>query len=188
MRPVRIPLSKGLMGLRLLMIRPESASQFFKEMSLSELKEITMTQGEGWPDTQILTLAGFKIKTNSNYFQLFEILKSGEVEAFPRSIVEIYAELKGIGKGFVVAPGVALKYSSPSYFFTRQADKALAERLETGLRQALDDGSFDALFDKYFGAVLEKADLKSRTLFNIENPFLHKKTPLNNQLLWYRID
>jgi hypothetical protein len=57
--------------------------------------------------------------------------------------------------------------------------------LEDGLRQMLKDGSFDKLFLKYYGEDIRRANLESRKVFTIKNPFLSSKTPFEDSRLWF---
>ena len=52
----------------------------------------------------------------------------------------------------------------------------------------LKDGSFDAHFLRYKGALIERAHLKSRRVFHIDNPFLSPETQatrIARPEIWY---
>lgn len=61
----------------------------------------------------------------------------------------------------------------------------MAERIETGLRKMLRDGSFDQLFWQHNHAAIEQAHLQDRRLIRLNNPFLPKETPLDDASLWF---
>jgi len=52
--PIRIPLLKGLLGYRLLLIRSDDQAKFDKIFTLNDFKDITLGQGRTWADTKIL--------------------------------------------------------------------------------------------------------------------------------------
>jgi len=75
----------------------------------------------------------------------------------------------------------------PFYFFVSPENKVLAKIIETGLERAIANGEFDKVFygDKAIQDVLQKANMKNRTLFKLDNPLLSKETPVNRPELWF---
>ncbi|BEU01474.1 hypothetical protein OAG1_02740 [Agarivorans sp. OAG1] len=181
---VRIPLLKGLLGQRVLMIRREDLRRFKDIQQLSELGQMRAGQGMGWPDIEILEYNRLPVIEGKTYEGLFGMLERGRFDYFPRGISEIGAELKQHQReGFVAEPRILLSYPAPIYYFVNPENTALAERLEQGLRLAIDDGSFDALFRKFNYHKL--ADLmENRLVFKLRNPSLHPKTPIDEDKLW----
>ncbi|MPW30204.1 transporter substrate-binding domain-containing protein [Agarivorans sp. B2Z047] len=181
---VRIPLLKGLLGQRVLMIRREDLRRFKDIQQLSELAQMRAGQGMGWPDIEILEYNRLPVIEGKTYEGLFGMLERGRFDYFPRGISEIGAELKQHQReGFVAEPRILLSYPAPIYYFVNPENTALAERLEKGLRLAIDDGSFDALFRKFNYHKL--ADLmENRLVFKLRNPSLHPKTPIDEDKLW----
>lgn len=188
LRPIRIPLTKGLLGLRLLLVRKDDVGKFSKNMDEAELKNQLWGQGSSWPDTQILELNGYRVEKIPQYHDLFLALKEGKIDAFPRSVIEIYDELLIHQSQLAVAPGIAIRYDAPVYFFVSPQNKELAERLEFGLKKALYDGSFNRLFDSYLGKHVKRAELEKRKIIQIKNPLLSAETPLNQKELWYQFE
>ncbi|WP_240352487.1 ABC transporter substrate-binding protein [Agarivorans sp. Alg241-V36] len=181
---VRIPLLKGLLGQRVLMIRREDLRRFKDIQHLSELRQMRAGQGMGWPDIEILEYNRLPVIEGKTYEGLFGMLKRGRFDYFPRGISEIGAELKQHKRDdFVTEPRILLSYPAPIYYFVNPENTILAERLEQGLRLAIDDGSFDALFKKFNYHKL--ADLmENRLVFKLRNPSLHPKTPIDEDKLW----
>lgn len=186
LRPIRIPLDKGLLGMRLLMIRETDQEKFSEYRTKNDVKNIVMGQGADWPDTEILKFNEFKVTTSPSYSPLFNMLETGQIEAFPRAVFEIFDELEAHeDKNFTVAPNIALRYPAAMYFFVRQSNKALADRIETGLRRAISDGSFDEAFNGYMQQHLQQANLENRVVIRLSNPLLPEETPLEDSALWY---
>jgi hypothetical protein len=181
---VRIPLLKGLLGQRVLMIRREDLRRFKDIQQLNELGQMRAGQGMGWPDIEILEYNRLPVIEGKSYEGLFGMLQRGRFDYFPRGISEIDAELKQHQReGFVAEPRILLSYPAPIYYFVNPENTVLAERLEQGLRLAIDDGSFDALFRKFNYHKL--ADLmENRLVFKLRNPSLHPKTPIDEDKLW----
>lgn len=185
--PIRIPLDRGLIGWRLLLIRKSDMARFAAIRKIEELRAMTALQGHDWPDTDILRANGFKVQTASDYAGMFGMLASGRVDYFPRATFEIWDEAKAhAGEELVVAPGLALYYPSAFYYFVNKRNVALAADIERGMALMLADGSYEKLFHEYFGAMIERAALTKRRTFSLRNPLLPHATPLGRREFWYR--
>jgi len=185
--PIRIPLDRGLIGWRLLLIRKSDTARFAAIRKAEELRAMTALQGHDWPDTDILRANGFQVQTASDYAGMFGMLATDRVDYFPRATFEIWDEAKAHAKeGLVVAPGLALYYPSAFYYFVNKRNLALAADIERGMALMLADGSYEKLFNEYFGAMIERAALAKRRVFNLRNPLLPEATPLARREFWYR--
>lgn len=189
-RPVRIPVDRGLIGYRLLLVRHEDLPRFAEVKSLDQLRSFSIGQGKGWVDVGILQAGGFKVVEGNNYDGLFSMLEVKRFDALSRSVDEALSEYDERHRrfGFEVEPGIALYYPLARYFFTRRdaEGEALASRLEAGLETMLQDGSLQALFMTYKGPLIKRSGLARRRLFRIPNPDLPPQTPLARSELWYR--
>lgn len=186
--PVRIPLLKGLMGYRVLIIRKADRAKFDKVDSLAALKAFVAGQGHDWPDTTILRANGLKVESGSTYEGLFQMLHAKRFDYFPRSIGEAWGELSARkGEGLVLNNRIVLYYLSPVYFFVAPGDHTLARRLEAGLMTALNDGSFERLFNEHVFSDqgIDPDWLKNKTILRLKNPLLPAKTPVEDKKLWY---
>jgi hypothetical protein len=90
-------------------------------------------------------------------------------------------------KDLTVEKGLMLVYKMPFYLFVKKANSQLAKDIETGLNRAIDDGSFDEVFrnDPAVQSVMQKANMKARRVFELQNPTLSKETPLDRKELWF---
>lgn len=185
--PIRIPIDRGLLGWRLLLVQPAKLPAFASTATLAQLKTLRGGQGADWPDTTILRAAGLDIDESARYGDLFQKLAAGRIDYFPRSVQEIQGELESHpGEGFVIEPTLALHYPTAMYFFVNKQRGDLAADIRRGLEIALKDGSFQALFMQNFGGFLKRAELGKRRVFELPNPLLPPLTPLADARLWYR--
>ncbi len=188
LRPVRIPLDKGLYGYRALLIRAEDQPRFSAIHTLPALATLTAGQGHDWPDTAILRANGLKVETNSSYISSFVMLARGRFDYFPRSVSEITGEWQLHGDaGLAIESGLLLHYPSAMYFFVNHSDGALAERLTLGLERALADGSFEQLFRQH-PAMQDGLRLlaQPRRVLELQNPLLPAETPLSTARYWLK--
>lgn len=184
--PIRIPLDRGLLGWRLLLINPQDTELFAQLSGVEALKNLRTGQEQDWPDYQILRHNGFKITSTSNYQGLFYMLKRGRISYFPRALTEVVPEITTQRDiPLAVAPRWVLYYPAPVYYFVNKQRPELASAIERGLLIAMADGTMRSLFENHFGATIKKMDLGNRQVVRLENPLLSPETPLDNQALWF---
>lgn len=186
--PIRIPLRKGLLGYRLMLTTLSGQKKLSKISNIEEFKNIRIAQGLGWGDVEVLSHAGLNVVT-ANYENIFKMLQRERVDAFPRGVSEVFDELEFNWEdhpNIIVEQDVLIKYPWPYYFFFNKNDVELAERVETGLRMMIKDGSFDEIFEKYNRADLERANLSGRRVIELDNPILPAETPLSDERLWFK--
>lgn len=184
--PVRIPIDRGLLGWRLLLIRQQDSEQFANINQAAQLKPLRAVQGHDWPDYSILKHNEFNVISSTHYQGMFIMLQLGRVDYFPRSISEIQSELHShTGLELAIAPGLVLHYPAPLYYFVHADNTALANDIEQGLRLAIADGSMQQLFLQHFADDIAKAQLLQRHVIQLQNPFLPKHTPLQDSSLWF---
>lgn len=186
MLPIRIPIDKGLIGWRLLLINKANASKFRSVLTLEDLKKLTAGQGIDWPDTAILRGSGLSVYGTSNYASLFHMLESERIDYFPRAVTEIWTELDLYHKHLMVEPGIVLRYPTAIYFFVRKGNTRLAADIRDGLEKMIADGSFEKLFQQFYGDMIRRSSLKGRRVFQLKNPLMPKEMPLERKNLWFR--
>lgn len=184
--PVRIPIDRGLYGWRLLLIRDDDQARFDRVTSVPELALLLAGQGHDWPDLTILRSAGLKVDGGSSYDGLFAMLARGRIDYYPRALPEVWAELQQRRElPLRVEATLVLHYPSAMYFFVSRHNPALGQSLHDGMRRAIDDGSFAALFERYFGAAIAKAELGRRRILAIDNPLLPDLMTASEPAYWY---
>lgn len=189
LRPIRIPLFRGLLGYRIFIINKDNQYKFDGIETLDELKQkITMGQGSTWADGKILEANGFTVVKTIKYPGLFYMVEGGRFDAFPRGVHEPFGELRErADMDLAIEKNLMIAYKMPYYFFVTPGNEELARDVETGLNRAIADGSFN---DAFMSApqvrdVIEKANMKNRRVFFIDNPTLHNETPLERAELWF---
>ncbi|WP_084186856.1 substrate-binding periplasmic protein [Andreprevotia chitinilytica] len=185
--PIRIPIDKGLLGWRLFLIRKGSQEKFDRVTDPNQLKAMVAAQGHDWPDMKILQGNGFTVQGVSSYESLFKMLQSGRIDYIPRSVGEIWGEAdKYATDDLVVENNWVIQYPTAEYFFVNKENTVLASALERGLKIAIRDGSFEKIFLQYYGALLNRANLKARHLLKLANPLLEIPISLDNTDYWFK--
>ncbi|MDP5136510.1 transporter substrate-binding domain-containing protein [Rheinheimera baltica] len=184
--PVRIPIDRGLLGWRLLLIRQQDTARFAEINSAESLRKLRAVQGHDWPDLTILQHNQFNVIPSTFYNGMFVMLQLGRVDYFPRALSEVYAELNNhTTEQLAIADSLALYYPAPLYYFVRPDKPALAQAIEQGLQRAIADGSMQQLFMQHFATAISAAKLSNRHIIRLENPLLPEATPLQDSRLWF---
>jgi len=187
LEPVRIPLYKGLLGHRFLIIRKGDQPKFDRVKNLDDLKQLSLGQGTAWVDTKILEANGLKVVKTMKYQNLFFMLDGGRFDAFPRAVFEPFSEVdKHPNLNLTVEQHLMLVYKMDFYLFVNKNKKQLAKDLELGLNRAIADGSFEKLFmsSPSVQEAISKGDLRNRLVIPLNNPFNSKETPIDRAELW----
>ncbi|WP_448248460.1 substrate-binding periplasmic protein [Thalassotalea agariperforans] len=183
--PIRFPILKGLNGWRVPLVHIDNKNLFANLTSEKELKNLLAVQFHSWSDSEILRSNGFNVYLSGDQKGLYRMLARKRVDYFPRSLLEVKKELKFINnKNIVADPNIFIHYPTAFYFYVNKTDYQLAKDINYGLEMALLDGSFDKLFEKYFGEAVKEIENSSRRIFELSNPLLSDKVPLQRKELW----
>lgn len=177
MIPIKIPVYQGLLGLRLLLVKPELNVLMQDVQSVEDLRRFTGGHGTHWGDLPVYAANGLKVETSPHYESLFKMLEYDRFDYFHRGVNEIWSEQERFADQFVVADNIMLYYPQPVYFFVTKKRPALAAQIEKGFRIALKDGSYRAMFQRQYADILEMADLESRRLIVLKNPAAPPDSP-----------
>lgn len=185
--PVRIPIYKGLIGWRIFLIRKDMESRFKYIQSIEHLLKLNPIQGSDWPDTKILQANGFDVMTNTNRDALFTMLNNAQGDFFPRSLVEVWDEIKDYNEEnkLEVEQKLGIRYPAAMYYFVNKQSVPLAHLIQTGLEKAIANGKFDELFFEVHQKYIDESHLDDRKFYQLQNSYLPIKTPLHRKELWF---
>ncbi len=189
LRPIRIPLDKGLTGYRLFLIKSDTQAWADPVRTLPQLQALSIGQGATWVDSDILRANGFRVVTAPTYELLLPMLDSGRFDLFSRGVNEISQEL-AVGRqtfpALTIERKLLLYYPLPRYFFFPRTPEGewLAQRAEAGLRVLIKNGKFERRYQAFKKSILSDINLGGRRVFSIPNPLLPKDTPLADRSLW----
>lgn len=150
--PIRIPLLKGLLGYRGLIIRESERLFFANKTNWLRLNLRSICQGMHWPDSDILERGGFRVIRSARFKSMFAMLENYRCDMFPRGIHEGPAEVlanKQASDKLGWFDQYLIYYPFPMYFFTKKDNIVLADRIAKGLEMMIDDGSFDLFMQQH---------------------------------------
>ncbi len=190
-KPIRIPVFKGLLGHRLFVVHKSDQVLFDDIETLSDLKKVSIGQGLGWVDVDILRSNGFNVTGALNHDQLYAMLARDRFDALLRGVHEPWAEIEAFNDAsIVVEKNILVQYPLPMYFFVNNENIELANLISTNFNAMVDDGSFDSFFyeNPKIKYAIRKANLSSRKIYSLPNPFLPLETPFNEKKYWYDVN
>jgi hypothetical protein len=184
---VKVPLDRGLMGWRACLVRQADLDRWPAELGRMDIASRLAGQGEYWPDVDILKANDFRVETAVDRRFLYQMLRAGRIDYFPRSVLEAVDELKDPdAHGLAIAPHFVLRYPAACYAFLRPEHIALVEPLTRALESMALDGSIDRLFRQSFQGHLDRLAIASRHIIDLHNPLLPPGTPLQRPEFWWQ--
>lgn len=189
LRPIRIPLDKGLLGLRLFLVMPETQVRLDRVKTLDDLRQFSIGQSASWTDVRVLQAAGFSLVLADAYTPLFTMLGGKRFDLFARGAIEIDSEWRANRDnvpGMMIENRLAILYPMPRYFFVARTPEGerMAERIEDGLQRLRRSGEFERRYQNWKKIVLKDLHLSGRTVFRIPNPELSPEAPLSDKFWW----
>ncbi len=185
LRPIRIPLFKGLFGYRVLLIRKHEQARFDQIKKRQDLAKFLGGQGTHWPDTLILQANGLRLTTSETTESLFRMINARRFDYFPRGVSEAWFELlQRKETRLEVEDNLLIYYPSAIYFFVNKNNEALAQRIEKGMELLIDNGKFDQFFYNHPRVSSGLERLKNRRIITLKNPYLPAETPVDNPRYW----
>jgi len=185
---IYIPIFRGLLGMRIPLVKQENVNMFAGVNSLAELQNFKAGSGKTWPDTEILEHNALPVVKTLKYQNLFPMLEGGRFDYFPRGLHEPWQEIINNEQlNLAVENNILIRYTAPNYFFVAKDNLKLAKQLTGLLNELVDSGEFSKLFfaDEEVKSALSKANVKNRIVFEIENPTLSENTPTARKELWF---
>ncbi|MDZ4262709.1 MAG: hypothetical protein U1B30_10300 [Pseudomonadota bacterium] len=148
MLPVRVSLLKELNNYRLLLIRKDEQSRFSVIHTLEDLRQLKGGMSSQWIDARIMEHNNLPLVQAVGYGKLFKMLAAKRFDYFSRGLYQIQSEVNFYPElELQIEQKLMLSYPNEVFFFVSNNNADLAKRLETGLKIALRDGSFDKLFN-----------------------------------------
>ncbi|HEY7885071.1 MAG TPA: hypothetical protein VIC08_09015 [Cellvibrionaceae bacterium] len=143
LRAIKVPLTRGLVGFRRLIIHRDRYEQFAQVETLDDLKAFTACQGLSWPDTEILRHAGLRVRELAGGNEgLFRAVVAGRCDYYPRGYFEALSEIARYQPDYpeiMLLDSLVVHYPFAIYFFVSPENEALAEWIETGLERMIDN-------------------------------------------------
>lgn len=171
--PVDFPLTGGLIGQRILLIRKDEQSRFDAVRNLDDFRAHGLSGGMGkdWVDVDIWRLNGLSVSSEvPDWRRLFKMLAVGNrgIDYIPRGALEIQADLKA-HPDLVIERRLVLRYDRDSIFYMTPSAANLAPILKRGLDRLRANGRYAQLLDKHYGALSRDLALDKRIVLPLRD-------------------
>ncbi|SIO17778.1 hypothetical protein [Salinivibrio sp. ES.052] len=190
--PIRYPVFRGLLGHRLFITNQKTEPTLAPISDVEGLKSLTMIQGQGWADVNVLKSAGFRVREISSFENIFKAVNAGRADLFPRALIEPFSELneRQQYENLLVDPHLMLIYRFPMFLFVSPQHSDVADMLNSAFETAYQDGSFIEFFDSapLVKETFEKANISGRTVIRVDNPHLSNETQAIPETFWLDIE
>lgn len=176
---IPFPIDRGIVSYRVAFIAEKNKATIANIKTLEQLKKLTILQGVGWFDKEILESQGFEILSSGYYESMFNMIARGRADLFIRGANEFLNEWeshKNI-EGLAYDQTIVIHYPMPRFFFTNKANTKAIERVSEGILIAYNDGSLVKLWQEQYQESIDFSNLKNRRIFELENPFINDVDP-----------
>ena len=189
LQPVRFPITRGLIGVRLMIINKDYQPVYNQVTSLEQLQNHIAALGYEWAEIDIFSQAGLPF-VEKIYDEIFVTLDKGGRFYFPRGALEAFSELKDKQQhmpNLKVEEQLLLKYKSAVLFFVHPDNKALKAALEAGFKKGYADGSYKRFFYNHplIKSSFDQAKLSQRTVIEIPDAYFPSGSGDIPPLYWH---
>ena len=172
---IPLPLMKGLLGYRILIIRAEDKAKFAAIKSAQQLQKLRMGIPKTWADAELFRHNGYQVEEKGNFDDLFERLENNEFDYVTfgaNEVSGVFSERAAASGKLVVESSLVVFYPFPLVFYVNPDNKILAERVTSGLQAISRNGVLDTIFKRYFAADLTAVNVRARRMISLKNPIL----------------
>jgi hypothetical protein len=172
---IKQPLTKGLLGYRLLIVRKDSLAIYQTLNKLSELQSMSIGIPATWADAELFRQNNFKVVERGTLEDIFMRLQRQEFDFIAlgaNEIEDVFADYAEPLKDLTIEPSKMIYYPFPLVFYINPSEPDLANRLEIGLANIMQNGQFEALFRAHHGDVVSRLNLKKRQMYTLQNTLL----------------
>lgn len=172
---IPLPLMKGLLGYRILIIRAADKGKFAGVKTPAQLQKLRMGIPSTWADAELFRQNGYAVEEKGSFDDLFTRLENKEFDyvTFGANEVTGVFNARAAKSGKLIVDSTLLVfYPFPLVFYVNPDNKVLAERVTKGLQIISGNGELDAIFNRHFAADLTAVKLPARTMITLKNPIL----------------
>lgn len=169
------PMMKGLLGYRLLITRSTDQERFATITTATELQQQRLGIPLGWADAALFRHNGYPVEEKGTFDELFTRLRDHQFDyvSFGANEVEgVYQDRAATVGGLHVDEHLLLYYPFPLVFYVNPEKTELARRIDQGMQIIINNGQLDEIFQRHYGNLVERLQLKDRQLISLANPLL----------------
>lgn len=169
------PLTKNLLGYRVLIIKDEDAGLFAGISVSEELQKLAHGIPETWSDATVFRHNGYNVVEEGNFDDIFDRLQNKGFDYCSfgaNEVLGVYEDRASKREGLIIEQNILLFYPFPLLFYVNPDLPKMAERIDQGMQNITASGKLDAIFHEHYGKITAQLNLKSRRIFVLENPLI----------------
>lgn len=174
----RQPFLKSMLGLRRLLVRREDLDKFASVKSLEDLKQLSIGQGDSWPDRFVYNSAGVTVVEGKSIEHLIRMLDKKRFDFLALSVLEIegvFTEYLTLYPDLVLVDDLYIYYPIPVYLTVSKMKPYVVARLRAGMKILFEQDSgkrLDDIFHQYFPLESRVLVTPRTRLISLQNPKL----------------
>ncbi|KJY86954.1 hypothetical protein TW84_18375 [Vibrio neptunius] len=171
---VKKPLCFGLLGRRLLVVKSNRLTEFAR-LNEGALKQMKLGVPSTWVDAELFRANSYHVIEQGSLRQMLGWIKEEKVDYVTLGVSEaqdVLNDFPEFTQDLAIEPTLQLNYPFPLVFYVNKQQPTLADMLSEGLERIRQTGELEALYQRYFGKVIEQSNLQNRTQIQLNNPFL----------------
>ena len=165
LKPIRIPICKGLMSYYLIEALPGNDATF--EAKALQAATIRINKHNPW--RQVLNDHQLTVSANE------------QADYALHHIASIRDKRQRFNEQHLI------NIKQAYYFYVHPEAHLLHERIQTGLEHCLYDKSMQRCFDQHWPPIIQSIALDKRNIISLTNKYLPEKTPIDQSHLWHEI-
>jgi hypothetical protein len=172
---IEIPVCRGVLGHRLLVIPQRHAEHFANLDVVQQLQQMSIGIPDTWADADLFRYNGFNVLEKGNLDDLFIRLLDREFDYIAlgaNEIESIFEDLRGAETGLLLDKKLLIYYPLPLIFYVHPDRTDLISIIESGLTTAISNGKHKLLFEIHHPNLIERLALRTRLTFRLTNPYL----------------
>ncbi|WP_162558470.1 hypothetical protein [Saliniradius amylolyticus] len=175
LKAIPVPLFKGGLGWRGMVILEQRRPVFARINTLEQLSHFVACQGEHWPDSDVLENAGLVVARINRVTAMMEMLIKKRCDYLPLSLFEGPSEVSARQHrmpGLVFYDRLILKYPLTMNFFVHRSNEVLARRMTAGLQQMVQEGELEAFMRDHpvTQHMFPLSQYRQARVFELDNP------------------
>jgi len=174
LRYVKVPLRKGLLGVRVLLAKQDRISEVATITEAADLQNYTTAFVSDWSELSLVRKYFGYVEKVETSEELYQYLASGRVDVLNRSIMEVFDELERYSSAGAVqvVSDVILSYPLADLYYVRADQNSLAERIQRGLNNLNASGEYEALFEHFHRDIISRLAIQQRRIIQLSHPDL----------------
>ena len=170
--PVEVGLTDGLIGQRVLLIRPEDQEWFAQIEQLEDLRKqgIHTALGKRWFDVKVWQMNQLPyVIVDGNWRTMFTLLKKGRIDYLSRSVIEVIQESREHPL-LAIEQSLLLVYDRDYRFYLSHKAAHFKPLLEEVLNQAKHSGLIQRLVESHWQQDFKQLKLEQRRHLKLMTP------------------